>query len=254
MNITQNFDWSQTQNKICVFIPNYKRSKYLEITIGYMQHQNPSDDIVYIIGNDTIDLGTNQVYRKFHNCFQFTIDREPDTSRNGCFVRNYFIKRCQSQWILQKDPECLLVGQNNWLSSLSLTDENGFYRATQVEMLDENKTNHIFNGQKPELNPEEVDLNKHFHIHHCLLTPTKILQQMHGYDEDFKFYGPEDLDMWQRLLASGLNQHGLDVLSLHLYHPRDVHFLNNTHYEMDALLRTKNPHKVIRNNEDWGNG
>lgn len=247
-------DWSLTNKKLCVFVPNYQRGKYLHLTIGFLYEKNKDVDFCCVIGNDTHDPYVDSLCQKYPNCYSFTLDRIA-VSRNGAFVRNYFVKRCQSEWILQKDPECLLIGKENWLEDFNHKSTNDFYRADQVCMVPLEQSKAIFEGEKPNLILENVDHNKHFHIHHCLVAPTKVLQDIGGYDEDFLYYGPEDLDMWLRLKSYGLEQHMLEVTSLHLYHERDTNFLNQNHRDMEVIMANKNPNTFIRNQgREWGQG
>lgn len=251
-------DWSVTKKKLCIFIPNYKRGFYIMQTIGqYLQTTLPLDDYSVIIGNDGYDPSLN-IAALPNNFHVFTVKRENDSlPRNGCYIRNLFIKNCQSDWIIQKDPEIILqpLDRTDWIRVIAeSTSTNTLYRCSHIRMLEENPTLHILNRyQMTDLQLDPVDHHKHFHMHHLFGVPTKTLKEMQGYDERFMFYGPEDQDMLDRLLAHGFHQQFLNVGSIHLFHPREIFSTRQEHFDMVNLFSKFKAEDFVRNKDGkWG--
>lgn len=242
-------DWDKTNRKLCIFIPNYMRGSYIHRNIDQFQSSLPSDDWCVVIGCDGHDssLKTEELPSNF---FVFTLDRgvKPE-SRSGGHIRNYAIKRCQSKWFVQKDPEIRWVNLNNFdtIDSIANSEENLMYRAMYIKMLEEH-----YNGGPVAM--EAVDTNQYFHIHHLLGVQTRLLQAIGGYDEKFTYYGPEDYDIWIRLLKSGCTQKVLPVGSLHFWHPR-LEMDDKRHWDMVRYNNSKDPNQIEANvGVNWGEG
>lgn len=249
------FDWNLTNKyKICIFIPNYQRGKYIDIALTHFFENNfSSGKWCVLIGNDSSDAYADSLVDKFPDTYSFTINRQ-EGNRNGGFIRNVAIKNIKSPWILQKDPEIILAHKVkfDWLNDLELLSGN-FYRADYIKMLSIDETNSLVNGINID-NIEKIDSTKHYHIHHCLLTETKALRNICGYREIFSYYGPEDHDLYRRLLLSA-NQITIDnLISLHMYHARP--FMDDQrHFQMVRLFEQLDPNEIIANKDmEWGNG
>jgi len=133
-----NFDWSITERKFCLFVPNFHRKKYVEYTLAQIETVVPKEDWIIIIGNDNCD--DNFEHLADRNIFYFSLLSSNDSERNGCFIRNYFIKRVRSKVIAQKDPEVIVCGDfiKNWLEITQCQ------RAGRIKVLDTNVTSECF--------------------------------------------------------------------------------------------------------------
>ncbi len=107
VKVKQNFDWSETNKKLVIFSLNFKRSNLIETVIKNFNTSISCTDWIHIIGNDGVEEDFQHLYK--HNVRFFTIFRDNTVERNGSFLRNYFIKRCQSKLLLQKDAEVVLL-------------------------------------------------------------------------------------------------------------------------------------------------
>jgi len=271
MNITANFDWSITQRKLCIFIPNFGKTEQLDFAISQIKTRVPKKDWIVIIGNDGIDIDFN--YMKSSNVRYFTLHRDP-VSRNGGFIRNYFIKRCQSEKLLQKDPEIVLQGDfiyqvirseaswragNVYVLDRAMTSEliaekdfgilkySACIKIDPVQVMDSKHAKYLIAGENG-----RVNFSSYFHYAYAI--KTKILQKMQGYDERYTHYGYEDSDMFCRLLQL---KHYLvpdyATTAIHLYHDRDPGFSVDDLKVMRKIFDMQNPVNTSRN-RSWGEG
>jgi hypothetical protein len=272
MEVTKNFEWSITKRKVCIFIPNYGKREELVFSINNIQTEVPEEDWVIIVGNDGIDVNLDCLKSK--NVYYYTLHRKSNESRNGAFNRNYAIKRCQSEWLIQKDPEVILQGdfikkvldsQEGWRAgnvyvlprglSKELVQENDFsvlkfsacISIYPVKILDSKYAKYIIVA-------EDGKPNFSSYFHYAYAMRTRILQEMQGYDEFYLYYGYEDSDMFVRLLAMG--QHLIpdnDITAIHLHHERDKGFNLQDLKKMRQVFIAKDP-KQIKRNQTWGEG
>lgn len=251
-------DWSLTKRKIAIFIPNYKRGNYIRATISQFNNQLPKDQYIIVVGNDGVEENFDDL--KDQNVVSFTLNRpNPEIHRNGAFIRNYFIKRCESDILIQKDPETILLDNDYVYSHIVNMPINTMYRPSRAESFNKYATTQVLYGVDPHLfihNAETIDLKYHFKMHHFFAVHTKILKDMRGYDEDFKYYGPEDQDMWMRLMKNNIisNIMTSNSMIVHLDHEFDMFAFDEKHREMSQLIHQKDPSVLVRNNDDWGNG
>jgi len=274
LKITQNFDWSITKRKLCIFIPNYGKKESLEFSISQIRTRMPKDDWVVIIGNDGIDIDFSHLQSQ--NVYYFTLHRQSNDSRNGGFIRNYAIKRCQSEFFFQKDPEIVLLG--DFIGNICTSEEP--WRAGNIYVLDEKLSAELMleknfdilkysaclkmdpvkvldaNYAKCVVLAEDGRVNFSSYFHYAYAVKTEVLFNLRGYDEQYLYYGYEDSDMFCRLVQ--IKQHlvpDYDVTAIHLYHDRDVNLEQLK--KMRLVFANQNPVIFIRNydyHEIWGEG
>lgn len=251
-------DWGLTKRKICIFIPNFGRGKYIRATLDQFQTSLNRDDYLIVIGNDGIDEDFSDLADK--NIVSFTLNREDKSARNGCFIRNYFIKNAQCDIIFQKDPETIMLTRHyDWLQTLSMMEENMIYRVGISHSFEQYPTNMILSGHDPLLwidKQEQIDHQKYYKLHHGFGIHLKTLQNIHGYDEEYRYYGPEDRDLWGRLINIPNMRVFVDmqVCIAHLYHSFDPFALTDKHKDMEEVFSRKIPTEIVRNGDNWGNG
>jgi hypothetical protein len=270
--VTKNFDWSITNRKACIFIPNFGKKEHLLYALSQMRTRVPRDDWVIIIGNDGIDIDFN--FLKSKNVYYYTIHRDPASSRNGAFNRNYAIKRCQSEYLIQKDPEVVLLGDfvrasieakegwragNIYVLTRALTAElvaednldvlkfSACIPIAPVKILDPKHAKYIIVG-------EDGRVNFSSYFHYAYSVPTRVLQNMQGYDERYLHYGYEDSDIFCRLLK--LKYYLIpdnSVTAVHLFHDRDPGFDLKDLKKMRQIFIEQDPMNTSRN-DTWGEG
>lgn len=272
LEIIQNFEWNMTKRKLCIFMPNYHDKKYTQFSIDNIKTTIPKDDYIIIVGNDGDYIDFDNMENE--NVFFFSLKRKEKTMRNGCFIRNYIIKRCQSDLFFQKDGEVVVLGD----FIKSCIRSNGDWRAGKIYVLDDDNTNefmmtgnsHVVTSKPPTkiINPifpdtvEDVkkiifdsngkqNLSTYHHYSYCV--KTELLKSIRGYDEDYYYYGFEDSDMFCRLYHLG---HKLipdpSITAVHLCHPREE--ITSEINIMGQLFKDKNPINSIRNSTNWGDG
>ena len=273
IEITRNFDWDITKRNICIFMPNYHDRKFTELSLKKIRTITPKKDYVVIVGNDNVEESFDDFADD--NVFYFNLKREEAGMRNGCFIRNFAIKRCQSELFFQKDGEVVILGD---FISQCLASETP-WRAGNIYVLKEDVTerfiasedDEIVKGLEPtkkidKIFPEtaeeaksliheargNLNLSTYFHYAYCIRT--KILQNINGYDEDYHYYGFEDSDMFCRLYAMG---HKIvpdySCSAIHLFHPREsinMSLLNR----MSDIFKEKDVNESKRNPDVWGEG
>lgn len=272
IEVTQNFDWSVTDRKLCIFMPNYHNAKFTKFSLERIKTEVPKDDYVVIVGNDNTDDNFDEFAQD--NIFYFSLKREDKGLRNGGFIRNYVIKRCQSQRFFQKDGEVVILGdfiknclewETPWRAGniYVLTDEQTeeYMKTGDTDGFIDTPTKKI-----EEIFPDTVEevkelirkakgcLNLSTYNHYAYCVDTSVLKNMNGYDEDFTYYGFEDSDMFCRLYAQGLRIiPDYSCSAVHLCHPRDELVINKIN-RMGGLFERKNPNKIKRNRKRWGEG
>jgi hypothetical protein len=251
-----NFDWDLTEKDLCIFIPNYNRNFYIN-KLMHQFYKNDLHDYVVIIGNDCRDDISLDV-KGLKNVYSFEFDRSNYVARNGAFIRNYFIKRCRSKVLLQKDPETLIGSKNDWISeAIAYCKENkGIWRPRYTSSLSVEQTNYILFGDECGQSIKWLDMvdRGYERMHFCYAIQTKILQEVRGYNQDFIVYGPEDRDMYRRLMNYKCTVgYSTDTKVAHLFHQVDPIVFSQVK-EMNILFSALNSSAIYCNNEDWGGG
>ncbi len=289
LKIKSNFDWSITNKKLCIFIPNYNRQEYVEFGIKNIITSVPRDDWVIIIGNDNCHYDFNHL-QKF-NVYYFSLLNDDPRPRNSCFIRNYAIKRCQSSIFFQKDPEVVVVGDfikdvincdGGWRLGHVFCVSKELSRAVLVQ---KSFLDHILSCVEPKVMPKEFNcwqINDDVYyimfgtkglcnvdeVYRAIVgggtnisnwfayafgVETSILKEIGGYDEDYTSYGYEDSDLFCRLMAKGyplIPDH--NCVSVHLHHPLTV---DGKIRKMSQIFASKDYNKIIRNGGyKWGTG
>ena len=271
VEITQNFDWEITKRKLCLFIPNFGKKEQLEFSISQIRTEIPKEDWVVVIGNDGIDIDFSHL--RSLNTYYFTLHRTLKECRNGAFIRNYAIKRCQSEKFFQKDPEIILVGDfiKNIIQSPNAWRAGNIYvlnKALSAELLYKHDFGILKYSACIKIDPVKIldpDFVKYIiiaedgrpgyatYFHYAYSVSTEILYGMRGYDERYLYYGYEDSDMFCRLLY--LKQHLIpdyEISAIHLYHDRDSINLDQLK-QMRYVFSNQSPSHYPRNKE-WGEG
>jgi hypothetical protein len=249
-----------TDKPLCIFIPNFGREKYIRNLAEQFKTSLSPDEYVIIIGNDGVDHNFDDLDDL--NIHWFTLHRNPPLERNGAFIRNYFIKRCRGQYLFQVDPEILLSANQDIIlemSTLAKQYNKHIIKPLYTASLDEDATIDLMNRNWSLANfvipPEfikKINTSSPERIHYCFGCPVALLQGIHGYSELFKYYGPEDQEIFYQL-----HRNGIDVVSVnnwcvtHLWHPvnKIVYENLNQMHKLFDLIKSKD---VKRNTEKWG--
>jgi len=276
ITVKQNFDWSATDKELVIFMPNYNGRHLTEASIQRIQTAVEHKHWMVLIGNDNVEDEWNHL--RTQNVASITLLRDDKQPRNGAFIRNYVIKRCQSRLFLQKDGEVCIEGDfiHNALDyCLGIMDVG--WRPGYAVALNGLQTENYLNGRlgvpleqiSREIEPVvpcmdakivkdyllrrngQVNFISYYHYAYCV--KTEWLRMMNGYDESYRYYGWEDVDMYLRLSALGVEiQPDYNCYAVHLNHPSTVNrrMLN----VMCDVFRSKNPDVARRNDSGWGEG
>jgi len=259
-----NFDWSKTNKRIVVYIPNFGRKNYLIPTLQRMKFDLPKDQWVILVVNDGIheDLSDSEQY----NLCWFTFERGPNPKeRNGCLIRNYILRRLQSRIVATRDPEIFIEG-NNYLNAISCLEENQVYRPCEMVELRESDVAKIFENPLIDLSKlkmrcvHSVTNHNYRAFHAGFAMHTNKLVELGGYEEEFgPVYGWEDVNLLERIIASKMD-FIIDnsVKTYHIFHPRKVKFLKTVRDGGMIYQRKKREilqGSIIANQKkEWGNG
>ena len=241
MNVTQNFNWNETKRPLIIFIPNYGRGHYIHQLTKQFATKASKEEYLIIVGNDGLNQNFSDLYDL--NIRYFTLHRSnSEVPRNGGFIRNYLIKRCQSENLFQKDPETELVANNgyDWIKQYTIL-RNTFLRPGMNQDIGK------------EINPMPQTPSVSYRMHWGFLCPTSILQLMKGYWEQLNKYGYEDTDLFDRLSMCHLHPFLDNELNV-LHHPHGVDpSVYKEVNEMGAIFAHRDRTQCIRN-KDWGEG
>ena len=236
----QNFDWAETARPLVVFIPNYGRGAYIRKLLPYIPRL---EDALIIVGND----GLHEEFDDLHGAGVRYFTTDNPSERNGGFIRNYVIRRCQSKLLGQKDPETFVAPyQNdppNWIERVLSLPDGKFWRPAYTTDVDRNGNPHTFR-------PVGYTYER---IHWCYAAPTEALREIRGYDEDYKFYSPEDKCCFRRLSTICDEVPDGDYLVEHFWHQINDK-VPQWGFEGNQLYNYKLQHNLPINPGSWGEG
>lgn len=275
IKVVSNFDWSETRGKrLVIFMPNYKWPELIEYSINQINTRVDPKDYLIIIGNDNVDKNWDHLWDK--NVRHFTLFRDDPGPRNSCFVRNYCIKRCESDWMLNKDGEVILTGDFIY----RVINIHCPWRAGKIYVLDENQTKRLLQMDSEkyirEVDPTKIvsmmaavnsyhakeiiesadgQINASTYFHYAYSCKTESLHYMGGYDEDYVTYGWEDSDVFIRLFHIGVHLvPDYACSAIHPYHFRREDTAKEIVADMRDLFVKKSPADYFRNKYGWGEG
>lgn len=257
-----NFDWSITNRELVIFIPNWGRGKYIRKTIATIKTSIPQDKWIVLVINDRIHEDFSDL--KNQNVVYLTFGSDASKEERGdAFMRNIAIKRCCSRLFFQKDPEIIITGD---FIAHALNCPTDLYRlggpAIKVPQdISEQFLQDDATIQDCESKGKPYPIHQHIFVcfHYGFCVPTKILKNMHGYDEDYKLPYCADHDLYDRLMAQGIHPTmDNECHPLHLWHQYPG-FQNKSqakpnYDKMKAIFASKNPKNWLRNPKGWGNG
>jgi len=253
-----NFDWCCTNKELVIYVPNYGRKYLLIPTLKRFKTNIPNEKWMWLIANDGIHEDMSDL--ESDNLKWFTFERQPNQERNGCMIRNFVIKNCQSKWLCTKDPEITIEGD---IVSKILSIENDIvYRPKGMVELYEQNTQQIIDDpfidltQLPILRQWEASDKRNQAFHAGCAIRTQRLKDMQGYDERYKEgYGYEDWQMLERLKKTVPVLIDENIQTYHVGHPiiRKFHktIINNEGIYNSDL---RNLSIVANEGKEWGNG
>jgi len=258
----KNFDWKQTNKELVLLIPNFGRGKYVRQTLNNLIETSISKDRwVILLINDSIHEDFSDLENE--NILYFTVERNSKHERGDAFMRNICIKYSQSKLLAQKDPEIFYT--NDFIKGC-FNNQGVLYRCGGMAHLAKEQDTHNYLDNNIDVNKLIKNSDKYpiterfvyWHFGHC--APIECFRKLNGYDEDFKYYGYVDTNMWDRLMKSGLKQRIDPTCNpIHLWHPKPhfkTHERDIKRYEaMGKLYNNKINQDIVANiNVEWGEG
>jgi hypothetical protein len=267
---TANFDWDETKGKkLVVFMPNYKFSHLTEFTISQIRTKVDPNKWIIIVGNDGVDV--NWDHLKDKGVRYFTLKRGVNERRNPSFIRNFAIKRCQSEHFFVKDGEVVVLGDFIY----NAINFHFPWKAGRISVLNEKQTaEYMANPEsfqfpltkitemmvaqdatqvKATILEADGKVNPSTYFSYAYSIRLDALKEIRGYDEDYTDSDWEDSDIFCRLFHM---KHFLvpdyTCMAVHLYHSRD-HVLAKIARMKDIFLE-KSPQEPFRNPNGWGEG
>lgn len=279
VKIKSNFGWGITDRQMILFMPNYEHSELTEYALKRITTVMENKDYAIIIGNDGIDKDWSYIrdIEGLDNVYYFTLFHDGPKPRNGAFIRNYMLKRCNSEFFFQKDGEVILEGDFLYHAANKICKDGYLWRAGNIAVLNETDSRQyreqdslddlepvISKRVEPVVPLSARDLKQHlidmngqinftsfFHYAYC--TKTRWLQDINGYDESYAYYGYEDSDMFLRLTAlKGKFKPDYACWAIHQWHPSAVN--KDMLAVMSSIFADKDPYDIVRNEDGWGEG
>lgn len=271
--ITQkDYDWSQTDTKVVLLIPNYGRKKLLVPTIKAAKTALDKKDYHILIANDGLHEDMEDL--KDYNVSYFTFDRKDKTVRNGCFIRNYCLKRLQSEYVIQKDPEVLVYG--DFFKGMVETDKDIFTLGAVINTDAKQREKFLKEGVLPKPKKKRVlakgvkgtpnakitsanilnirTPDTYYFFHYMYGCKTELLQSIRGYDEGYSMYGKEDKDMYFRLKDMKMKfMSDENCKAYHLWHKK-MGLTPKSVKKMSKVYDTRKASVHVRNENGWGEG
>jgi len=278
LDVKQDFDWAETRSKkLVVFMPNYAHSHLTEFAINQIRTKVDPKDYLLVIGNDNVNHNWSHLRNK--NVRSFTLLHDHQGPRNGAFIRNYFLRRNESEITLQKDGEVIMTGDFIYRAIHCHTP----WRAGKVWVVPEHRTKDMLEvtggvnwalehmpltrlvipmvaenayHAKEIIELADGQVNPSTYFHYAYAAPTSVFQKIGGYDEDYVSYGWEDADMFCRLYHLGVYLvPDAACAAVHPWHPRATDCTPEQLLAMRQLFVTKSPADFFRNKtREWGSG
>lgn len=276
--VKQNFDWAETRGKkLVVFMPNYNQAVLTEFAIQQIRTKVDPKDYLLVIGNDNVEHDWSHMWDL--NVRTFTLLHDHVGPRNGAFIRNYFLRRNESEITLQKDGEVIVTGDFIYHAINCHTP----WRAGKIWVLPEHRTRdmlEVTGGVNWAMEHEPVTrlvspmvaansyhakeiieladgrVNPSTYFHYAYAAPTAVFQKICGYDEDYTSYGWEDADMFCRLFHVGVYlMPDAGCAAVHPWHPQAADCTPEQLLAMHQLFVMKSPADYFRNKtREWGTG
>ena len=260
----ENFNWSITDRKLVIFMPNFGRGEYVRKTVQTIITAIPKENWIVVVINDRIHEDFSDLEKNDNTVYLTFGPERSKEGRGDAFMRNIIIKHCQSEWLFQKDPE--IVIQHDFIKHI-LECPTDMYRLSGPARKVKRGTTQKFLQDKATIeecfqdsDSYPINKNQFVYFHFGFAVKTSILKGMRGYDEDYKKMYCADKDLYVRLMASEVRPTFDDQCKpIHLWHtvpwyPDNPE--NKANYEsMKSLFASKDPKQTLRNDEHtWGEG
>ncbi len=255
--LQSDFDWGITKRRLVVFIPNFGRKHLLAPTLERFKTTVPNDQWIFLVVNDGKHEDLSDLER--HNLVWFTFKRDPAVERNGCMIRNYVLRRIESELISTRDPEIFIDGP---FIEKAIEHDDTIWRPCDMTEIAKSATQAIINNPHTDLRKKPKEFHwkavatRHEAFHAGVTLSVHRLMEMGGYDEQYRYgYGHEDVDLWRRLLATKVPLViDKEVTTFHVWHPRMRRFMK-TSINNHCIYSKKDPRNVVRNKgKNWGEG
>lgn len=197
---------------------------------------------------ETIAKEIKQLVESYNFC-KYVYNDTRGRHWNRAHALNAGIKLAQGEYIMTTDVD--IIFSENFFSSLyQRLEPNKFFQA-QCYLLPE----------KIPLNPPlqrrkgDYEISEPFGFY---ISPKKHLHQIQGFDEYYKIWGFEDIDLKDRLLKQNLTYELLPIDEFKLYHQWHAEVNHNNYkvfpkgwFEMMKNYYDNNK-SIIKNDEHWG--
>ncbi len=237
--------------KISVVVPTYNRGKLLSKVLDRLVDQtvNKAKYEVIVVDNNSDD-NTKEVVgeyvEKYPDLFKYFLQKK----RGASPTRNLGAEKAETDLILFMDDDMLackelveqhLTSHANFEGSVLGYFENSWGESDSMFL----KYLRVSGAQNIFPFEDDEEVNYHYFYTGNISVRKKAFQEVGGFDEGFKVYGVEDIDLGYRLSVIGekclYNAH---AISFHDYHPEfDVFFKKQFHagYSLGYFI-DKYPH------------
>ena len=251
---------------VAVLIPIKDRELYRLINcLTSLKHQSyPSKLISITIIDYNSEATCSKNIKKISEEFKTAYIHVPNVetwSRSHCL--NVGIRKSLTKYILISDVD--LIFSNSYIEECVSKLKKYPMSLLVSKMLDlpessENRVRGYAEKRKlPDINQLAVNSTTRFNDpYHAsiIFTQTKWLKKIKGYDEYYKLWGFEDIDMFNRLLKLGLKVENLSPSSfyLHQWHKKYLGVISkNLEFILDKNKKYYDSvYTIKRNGPDWG--
>lgn len=256
-NTQKNFNWDITHKELIIFVPNFSRKHLLIPTLKRFKTSVKNDRWCFVVCNDRKEENLSDLESEF-NIKWFTFEHENKDEMNGCLLRNYFIKRCKSKWLMTKDPEIII--DDDIISKIIDLDDIVFRPGGMIELYPQ-ETQRIID--EPFINLKDLPILRQWKVtntnyqafHNCVCIRTERLKNMNGYEEEFRNgYGYEDVNMLDRIKQSNARIIIDDsITTYHINHPI-IRSFHKTIIDNEKIYRKlkENLQIVANKDNEWG--
>jgi len=258
--------------KVSLLLPSYKKSIMLDLTLWSMTQQKINYDLEIIVINDGIKDNTENICNKYKDKLNikyiFTGQRNKNNIvvRNPCFATNIAVKESKGDIIILSAPDVLhlnnaidLIVEPLLTNKKLMTIPDFLYMDTTGNTLNyllENKNLSLPNNLLEEIK-KHPESKRAVEMTYFVGMFKEEYIKIGGMDEDFTGFAGQDNDLMNRLQLNNLIYHRTKAEVLHLYHKR-ISCGSVLHYEIPEWVKNWELYQsrkgiIIRNKDrEWG--
>lgn len=193
-----------------------REAQRIKNSLKSLANQNESNfEVVFVdYGSDDVFANTIQKVIESFSFASYHYMAHPGLLWNKSKALNYAASKAKGEFVFVADVD-ICFDTNAIRTFLSLANTSQFCLFKLSYLKQEVTQKQIESGKF-----NENQIKHHGHVNGMILVSKTNFLAVEGYDEFYHFYGSEDVDFYERLKNSGIEEHkNKDTLFFHQWHP-----------------------------------